>query len=427
MDSDDKDQIPIDSFDVVEKTVRLNALLKKYHIGLGTLVKYLESTGVSVESKPSARIPAALIPSLDRYFFDEYKKSHFEQRHDSRVVSLISSIRANHERLLVFAREGGKQKRIDPVIAESKRLLDYAVRLANEVPADREHLKSAIEALCAQLIDILADYRQTLQSARQNRAKIRFIEPIRFRYLRAIENLTQDEVVETIEVDWYHVNFGNGVLYLDVGKRSPLICGCPQSKTAFNLFQMAFVARLEPLKVVVHTKRDAELVKTPEIEDVFQYLEIKNDLRLGIASRRVDLLNFFKNSKSRFYERLLPKDRGPFIRYLVEKQSPDYRYIPVYEKSLDAEDAFLFTLCGSRMFIVWENINEDTATYVFPVNQGSYNKVIQGIYDYASSDIDYKRMRMHYGQSIDIFGSACRILYHKDISQWKYSIDLLLR
>lgn len=411
----------------MKKAVRLNALMKKYHIGLGILVNYLESIGISVESKPSTKIPATLIPSLDRYFFDEYKKSPSTQQHDSRVVSLITSIRANHERLLVFTREGGKQNRLDPVIAESKRFLDYAVKLANDVPADREYLKSNIEQLCAQLIDILANYRQTLQSAQLNREKIRFIESIRFMYLRVIDNLTLDEVVETIDVDWYHVNFGNGVLYIDVGKRSPLICRCPQSKTAFNLFQMAFVTRLEPLKVVVHTKREAELVKTPEIEDVFQYLEIKNDLRLGIVSRRVDLLDFFKNSRSCFSERLLPKDRGPFIRYLVEKQSPDYRYIPVYEKSLDAEDAFLFTLCGSRMFIVWENINEDTATYVFPVNRGSYNKVIQGIYDYASSDIDYKRMRMHYGQSIDIFGSACRILYHRDLSRWKYSIDLLMR
>ena len=115
------------------------------------------------------------------------------------------------------------------------------------------------------------------------------------------------------------------------------------------------------------------------------------------------------------------------MRYLVEKQSPDFRYIPIYEKSLDEEDAFLFTLNGSRLFIVWENINEDTATYVFPVTKSSYNKVIQAIYDYASSDVEYKRMRMHHGQSIYIVGTECRILYHKDLCQWKSSINALLR
>lgn len=425
--NDSQDNTPASSLDAKDKKVRLNALLKRYHIGLETLVRYLESVGVSVESKPSAKIPSELVPSLDSYFFDEYKKAVPVQKHDSRVVSLTTSIKANHNILMSFARDGGKQKRINLIIDESKRLLDYAVELGEKVPDDREYLKSTIEALNTQFVNILSDYRQTLQLARQNRPKIRFIEQFRFMYLRAIEGLTQDEVVKTFVVDWQHVHFGNGVLYLDIGKKTPIICGCPLSKNVYNLFQMAFIARLEPLKVIIHTKKAAELVQTPEIEDVFQYLDIKNDLRLGKFSRRVDLLNFFKNSKSRFYERLLPKDRGPYMRYLIEKQSSNYRYIPVYEKSLDEEDAFLFTLNGSRLYIVWENINEGTATYVFPVTRDSYNRIIQAVYDYVSSDVEYKRMRLHQGQSIDIFGTECRILYHKDLYQWKASINALLR
>ena len=128
-----------------------------------------------------------------------------------------------------------------------------------------------------------------------------------------------------------------------------------------------------------------------------------------------------------FQDTFLPKDRGPYIQFLVEKQSPSYRFIPIYEQALDHEDAFLFTLTGSRTYIVWENINENTATYVFPVTMANYEAIIQAIYDYASSDVDYKRMRMHYGESKKTIGTECRIINHNDLAQWKREILSLLR
>ena len=409
-------------------SIRLNKLIRRYQTSLDNVVDYLQTIGIEVEKKPNVKVSISVLPKMDKHFgYTMTPQDYLSYTPLSEGVSpLMESLLANHKQLILLAEDGQVGKKSTPFVEENRRLLNELTTIALEEEQEREPIKAFLESLSSELFQLIIAAR-IHNNKNAYLMKTGFMIRHRNRYLTAIDNLIIDEIVDTIDVPWNKVRFGNGKLYLDIGKEKPLTCTEPKSKETYNIFRFAFEERVKPIKVRIHSKLPPEIVETPEFTEVFQFLEIQDDIRLGSFSRRLDLVNFIKKSKINFQEYLLPKDKGPYLRFLVEKQSPEHRFIPVCEKDLMNEDAFLFTLIGRRMYIVWENINENTATYVFPVSETNYDKNLQAIYDYASSDIDYKRMRLHYGEARKAIGIDCRIIYHNDFSQWKHEIMSLLR
>lgn len=379
---------------------------------------------------PNAKVPMDLLPQLDARF--GYQPDNAEVTNPKitipkEVKDDFSQLRSSTHTLMRLASEQRVGRLSEPYIDENKRLLKHLTELSLSNPKLSPAIRQCVEGLSEDLSRQIRTYRSKDKHKKGSMMKADFIVRIRNRYLVALDEMVVDEVVETIEVGWDRVFFGNGRLLLDIGKEKRLSIMQPQSREAYNLFRTAFILRVPPIVVRMHSKRSPEVVETPEYREVFQYLEIRNAIHLGAFSRRIDLVKFLQTSKLSFQETFLPKDRGPYIQFLVEKQASPYRFVPVYESSVDKEDAFLFTLRGSSLYIVWENINENTATYVFQVNSDTYNQALQAVFDYASSDTDYKRMRMHYGQSRKAIGFPCKIIYHKDYAQWSKEILSLLK
>ncbi len=443
---------------------------------MDTVADYLEEKGLIVKRTPNAIVPIAFLEDLDNHFrfakendavdtevnrpndvegmTTTYPESTSDTREENKSsdndgllltdprgiaetdednglpdnVRLIMADLARCHSMIITLESGSHVEKKGRKLKEECR--NYLSRLVAAVQTHQEFSKPLIaflDSLSNELLDLILKSRSTQKNPRAISQSSDLLVNVRNGYLSASYNMVVDEVLETIEVGWDNVRFGNGKIILDIGKQKPINCEQRQSRETYNLFRVAFIQRVPPLQVRLHSKYPPEVVETPEFNEVFQYLKIRDDIRLGSFTRCIDLVNFIRTSKINFQDTFLPKDRGPYIQYLVEKQSPDYRYVPVFEKAIDQEDAFLFTLKGNRIYIVWENTNDNTATYVFPVTENTYEKKIQSIYDYASSDIEYKRMRMHYGQSRDIIGVECRIINHNDLHQWKSAINALLR
>ncbi len=412
------------------ESVRLNKLIKRYRTGMDSVADYLLSLGIEVERTPNSKVPIDVLKQMDDHFgYVLQPKDYYigYSASSSEVNSLMEALHKNHQQLLSLAEERRIGSYSEPYVEENRRILNNLTEIALSQKQEGPHIKAFVESLSSELLDLITEYRNHKKHKKAYLMMTDFVIKLRNRYLMAIDNMVADEVTDTIEVPWNRIRFGNGKLYLDIGKEKPLICSEPKSKETFNYFRCAFEERVKPIKVRIHSKLPPEIVETPEFMEVFQFLDIREDIRLGSFSRRLDLAKFIKDSKINFQDYLLPKDRGPYLQYLVEKQSPNHRFIPMYEKDLENEDAFLFTLKGRGMYIVWENINENTATYVFPITEANYDTILQAIYDYASSDVDYKRMRLHHGVSQKTIGTPCRIIYHNDLSQWKAEIASLLR
>lgn len=431
--------------------IRLNKLMRQYQVGMDTIVNCLESAGVIVEKNPNTKISSDLLPLLEERLNqdkDQQNQSIVQPKKETEptadppakkrkthtidpslpadIKKLATEMSTSHDELLKLVKEMRIGKASAPYLDKNKRLLSKLVNIALEHNEFNDAIRTYIDSLSRELFDMIIDLRAPGKHKKANRMKADYIITIRNRYLKALEETIPDEILDIFEVGWDKITFQDSRLLLDTGQERRLACPLSQSRQTYNLFREAFIQRVPPLQVRIHSKQAPEIIKTPEFQEVFQYLQIREDIRLGEFSRRLDLAKFLVKSKINFQDTFLPKDRGPYIQFLVEKQSPDHRFIPVFEKAIDREDAFLFTLKGSRTYIVWENMNENTATYVFPVSKQDYENTLQAIYDYASSDTDYKRMRMHYGQSVDILGTQCRILYHNDLDQWKRDVSLLL-
>ena len=408
--------------------IRLSKLIKQYRVGLDTLADYLQTLGIEVPRNPNVKITSDVLPELDKHFGfqrEEYEKSIILEKLYNQVKSAKKDLRQNLNQVLKLASEGRIGQYSVPFVEENTRLLKNLIALAMNEPLVHDDIQEFVNQIVKELLGVITGYRDRSKHKKGYMMKSDFIVKIRNRYLVALEEMDIDKVLMIIEVGWEKVRFGNGRITLNIENERPINCTCPQSRESYNLFRSAFEARVKPLRVILHTKKFPEIEESPEFKEVFQYLEIRDDIRLGRFIRRLDLARFILSSRINFQDTFLPKDRSPYIQYLVEKQAPDYRFIPVFEKSLIEEDAFLFTLKRTQLYIVWENINENTATYVFSVGSRSYDVVLQSIFDYASSETDYKRMRMHYGQAKDIIGSNCKILYHNDLQQWKREINSL--
>lgn len=408
--------------------IRLSKLIKQYRVGLDALADYLQTLGIDVPRNPNAKISSDVLPELDKHYGfvrEEYEKSIISDELYNQVKTAKKELRQSLNQVLKLASEGRVGQYSVPYVEENTRLLKNLTSLAIKEPPVHDDIQEFVNQLVKELLGVISGYRDRSKHKKGYMMKSDFIVKIRNRYLMALDEMDIDKVLMIVEVSWDRVHFGNGRITLNIENERPINCICPQSRESYNLFRPAFEERVKPLRVILHSKKRPEIEESPEFKEVFQYLEIRDDIRLGRFIRRVDLAKFIQSSHINFQDTFLPKDRSPYIQYLIEKQASDYRFIPVFEKSLIEEDAFLFTIKRSQLYIVWENLNENTATYVFPVGSRSYDDVLQSIFDYASSDTDYKRMRMHYGQSKDIIGANCRILYHNDLQQWKREINSL--
>ena len=309
-----------------------------------------------------------------------------------------------------------------------KRMADHC----NAFPECKEDAEFVIAPLLSEVNAMINQYKDTYYNQKGPR-KLTFHQwqvavKIKVLYTQILDSFEEDKIILETTVPWDKVKFYDGYIMVENEGGRPLKFVFLDSKEVYNLFASAFIDRFPPLVVRFHSQQKPEIVNSPDVKAIFKFLKIRDDLRLGRFINPRDYFDFIRKSPIDFSQDFLPRDRSKYIQYLVEHQCPNYRYVTMFEKNLDTEDAFLFTIRGSRkMCIVWENKNDMTATYMFPITEKTYDQALQAIYDYASAaDIEQKRLRIHHGVMDGVYGLKCKIINHLDFNQWKNEVTRFL-
>ncbi len=252
-----------------------------------------------------------------------------------------------------------------------------------------------------------------------NRAKASFLKA----YRGALETLQSEKGADIVEVSWETVHFYlNRISFASQEKR--YTCQLVGAKEIYNTFISSIRERLPNLKVKLFERKPPIVVKDANFDVVFQYLQVRDALQNNDRETIQKLPQLIVAAPFQFQDTFLPKTKNKYIQYLVDNQSPDYRFVPLFEKSLTYnEDAFLFTIKKRSLIIVWENLSENTATFVFKCNQSNHDEVLQRVYDYACSDINYKRLRLHPNKLNPIIGLKYDIVYHNDFCEWRNILE----
>lgn len=81
---------------------------------------------------------------------------------------------------------------------------------------------------------------------------------------------------------------------------------------------------------------------------------------------------------------------------------------------------------ADRILIVWENVNDKRATYVFPATTANYESLIETIYGYIITPAKHKRLMMHRKTELDYFQTTYYIINHQEYSTWEQKLNKYL-
>lgn len=242
------------------------------------------------------------------------------------------------------------------------------------------------------------------------------------KYQNALDKLNSSTGAKIYTVKWNKVSFENGALRVATPE-GYFSCICRQSRQSYNLFIEAIVERIPPLRVIIYQFKPAEIIHGGDLNEIFQLLAIKDAVRQNNTDVLLRLPSILEGLPNKYQHLFLPEGRNEYIKYLVERQVKDYRFVPVFEQSTGAEESFLFTIFTNKLVIIWENLSPNTATFVFSCTDITHKEVQQRIYDYACSDIAYKRLRLHPNSLDPIIGLKYTILYHTDFQEWEAKLN----
>lgn len=231
------------------------------------------------------------------------------------------------------------------------------------------------------------------------------------------DGLVPDQVIDRLIVQWDTIEFHNNSVKV-TGNNQTLHCSLKGAKSFYNHFVSIFSSLIPEIHIELHSRRAPQVLNMSEFHEVFTYLDIKEQISSGNIEVYRKMFEHVRSSGLSLNKILLPQDKTIYINYLSQIHDNSFKYIPVYEKSLNDCDAFLFTVTRSGIcYIIWENVSPNTATYIFRCANENYDITVQKIYDYVSSDIAYKRMMLYRKDlKIDI---EYNMVLHSSFAQWK--------
>jgi len=243
----------------------------------------------------------------------------------------------------------------------------------------------------------------------------------------ALQSIYERESHKIIsEIPWTLIHFQDGFIIINLPNSISVDVSLPISRKSFNYIKKRIQTRLNPLRISWN-KYEALVLDTEYFNEILHYLKCKDELELLIENENTN--NSFKLYHNIIPQKLstiyFPKDKTEYLNYFCEIQSEMYKIIPVQEIcNNNIEDSFLFTIeKGNNIYIVWENINPNRATYIFQSTRIKYVNDLQFIFDYLISDIKAKRENLHKRNIFkDKFGDY-NIYNHTDVHIWKSKIE----
>lgn len=234
----------------------------------------------------------------------------------------------------------------------------------------------------------------------------------------------------TIKVDWAYVFFADGYLVLLASENKTFKVLYGRSRKSFNSLKDRLVEKIEPIEVIINGLGKTELVNSSFLEEVFDFLEVSDIIHVNPKKIEFEKLQRISPKISRLF---VTQDKSPYIKWLCQHHLNDRRIIPIIETKkvyhrLVYEDGFLFIIANPNLsnglIVVWESVNEDRATYVFPVMNDGVDGLCQRIYDFAYSDVVHKRLLLSRDEEnmSELFENQYKRIIHNGLFDWRTEI-----
>ena len=211
------------------------------------------------------------------------------------------------------------------------------------------------------------------------------------------------------DIDWGAIRFDDHRIRIVIDGYLSEPFELPESRKSLEFLKMYIKrSRLVPIRARIFGNRVVSIENLDELKKIIEILSIQDEVNLYLndfQSTSIDkiLSKLKKVSNQHLVDLFRLKDRGPYINFLCEIQSHEYKIIPtsevlaVNDKTSITEETFLFTtIHKKKVFIIWESTLINRATYVFGSNNNSYSADIQRLFDFIASSQSKKRKRLRY-------------------------------
>jgi hypothetical protein len=245
------------------------------------------------------------------------------------------------------------------------------------------------------------------------------------------ESLINPKVLD-LEVDWCNVYFENNQIKIKYGNIFSEKYFFEFARSSFEVLKPFIInKKLKPLKVQICNNKIVSISNLEEVLNIFSILTLKKEYDLYLTedksesfSKIKSQLNFIENKQIIEFYRII--EHSEYLKYLCQIQSKDYKIIPATEliisnkQIISEDDAFLFTInTKTKMFIIWESILINKATYIFETNEINYFEDLQSIFDFIVSDNNKKRFKL--GALIKLNENKFNLVYkliHSTKEEW---------
>lgn len=233
-------------------------------------------------------------------------------------------------------------------------------------------------------------------------------------------------------VTWDKVSFFNGMFHIpQPGTKTGFYSVIdPRSKRAFNDLKPYFLKKIPPLCVKTKGGKIVKVLNKEDLYDCITMLERKT-IAPPKESTQKQIIQLSKTRKAFTKveaKEILKQYKSRFIDTLCNRQLESYNVVCCIENRINSnnvvtpEYAFIFTIRDSSglLTLAFENSEDSRCSYIFKIPKLSWQRSIDLIFDFFSSNSVNKRQAMAQGKiDLRLPGNyAYTRVMHNDFFKW---------
>lgn len=452
--------------------VRLHDLMRRFGVGLDTLVDFLNNIGVFIsDATPNTRISDAYIDELDSHFRDDAKVKDDSalvlRRHAAirKTYSLPSSERSEILCALpdlveehLESTEGTETDRkltrqeVFNVgyLSNINEISQIEDTLLSPLPSEKvSELRSRLDELYRErrrfersmrrvesFLKTYPEYSSIADEIESRRAECRKAATARNeaigRYVRptAGEEYDQATAPVCLSISWSRIVFHDRKIVIRYNSDLELPVRCLKSRSSYNAVIRTFATKPPPLKVVIHGA-GLSVSNADVLEGMLDLLDLQESLFAFRNSRDLSRVNVERIHKIPvgLFGMMHPLEESCYIRHLLDMQSGEFNYIPLRESHVSEPDGYLFTVIKEEdCKVIWESTSQSElrSTYVFEALVGESACLQQLLFDFAMSGKSGKRFDLRRRSTRKFFGFDYSFVKHDQFQSWKQRLDSTL-
>lgn len=420
--------------------LRLHDLMRRFGVGLDTLVAFLNDKGACLSDvTPNTKISYLFIDVLENHFgrdkmiFDDSPAKTLkipsqvsmtrQESYNEAYISTINQIERLEEKL--------------SVCNTNEDISNLHIRL-EKLYYEREVLERSqnrIEAFFKSYPEysyILADL-EIRRDKVKNKAHARrdvIVRVLKANHAPISESGELEGEPIILYIPWNKIRFYDGRVVLRYAKDIEILIKYPKSQDSYSSLLKTLMLKLPPMEVAIYHNgyciRNQELIASL-VELMSLHDNIINAKHLNDGTL-VNISNIHK-IPSEILRGVYPVPEIDYLKHLLNMQVDEFNYIPLYESHVSCPDAFLFTVRhGDHFKVIWESVRmaELKSTYVFDVEYYEITWLLQLLYDFITSDRRGKRYGLRKNTSKEFYGFRYSSTKHDEFLPWKQRLSELI-